>query len=44
MPKMTHPASKHLITVDASRAAVYESQGWTTMAATETPEKTDDKK
>lgn len=44
MPKMTHPASNHQITVDASRAAVYESQGWTTTPATETPEKTDDKK
>lgn len=43
MPNMTHPASKHLITVDASRAAVYESQGWTTAPATEAP-KSDDKK
>lgn len=44
MPKMTHPASDLEIKVDADSVPMYESQGWTTTPATETPEKTDDKK
>lgn len=40
--KLTHPNSKTVVETDNPEA--YLSQGWTTTPATETPEKTDDKK